>query len=135
MARRRFGAEHAVAPFDHVQVELEDAALVHDDLDHDGDRRFLRLAPPRALAREKQVLRELLRDRRAAGDDFAFAQVLLVRLADASQSKPSCSTNFASSAAMTARLRCGEIERYGTQRYCEPRVRAAPRADARDACA
>ena len=27
MARRRLGAEHAIAPLDHVQVNLEDAPL------------------------------------------------------------------------------------------------------------
>src|SRR5262249_9630252 len=82
IAGRGFSAEHAGAPFDNVEVDLEDTALAHDRLDHEGDRRFLRLAPPRALARQKEVLGELLRDRRAAVDDPAFLHVLLVGLLD-----------------------------------------------------
>src|SRR6185436_6943351 len=46
-------------------------------------RGLLGFAPPRALAGQEQVFRELLADRRAAGHDLAFFLVFLVRLLDA----------------------------------------------------
>ena len=82
MARGGLGAEHALAPFDDVQVDLQDPALFHDMLDHDGDERLLPLAPGRALARQEEILRQLLRDGRAARDDAALLAVLLARFLD-----------------------------------------------------
>ena len=82
MPRGGLGAEDALAPFDDVEVDLEDPALVHHVLDHDRNQRFLALAPRRALTREEQVLRELLRDGRATRDDPALATILLARLLD-----------------------------------------------------
>src|SRR5258705_10326883 len=81
--RRGLGAEHAIAPFDYVEINLEYAALGHDGFHHHRDHGFLRLAPPRALARQEQVLGELLADGRTARDYLAFLEVLLVRLGDA----------------------------------------------------
>src|SRR5207253_6883337 len=52
----RFAPEDAIAPFDHVEVELEDASLVEHRFEHDRDDRFLAFAPIAAVAREKQVL-------------------------------------------------------------------------------
>src|SRR5436190_341073 len=80
--RRGFGAENPIAPFDDVEIELEDAALVEHRLEHQGDQRFFRLAPIASLRRKKQILRELLRDRRAAGDHTAATHVLVDRLLD-----------------------------------------------------
>ena len=42
--RRGLGAEHAVAPFDHVEVELENPPLRQHRLEHQRDHRLLRLA-------------------------------------------------------------------------------------------
>ena len=44
--------------------------------------RLLRFAPPCALARQEQVLGQLLADGGAAGNDLAFLQVLFVGLLD-----------------------------------------------------
>src|SRR4030042_921743 len=46
VARRGLRPEHAVTPFRHVQIDLEDARLVHDRLEHPGDHRFLALPQP-----------------------------------------------------------------------------------------
>src|ERR1700704_5189978 len=55
-----FGAEDVFAPFHDVQIDLENAALVHDGLEHRGKNRLLALAQQTALSRKEQVLCELL---------------------------------------------------------------------------
>ena len=86
--RRGLGAEDAVAPLDHVEVELEDALLRQHRLQQHGDHRLLRLAHVALLGRQEQVLRELLRDRRAARHDAALFLVLLERFLDAVPVEP-----------------------------------------------
>src|SRR5512146_2882530 len=66
VARRGLGAEHAFAPLDVVEVDLEDALLGQQRLEHHRDDQLLALAREVALAGEEQVLRQLLGDRRAA---------------------------------------------------------------------
>ena len=61
-AGRGFTAKNTISPFDDVQVQLEDASLVEDRFEHERDQRFLGLAPIAALARQEQVLRQLLRN-------------------------------------------------------------------------
>src|SRR6476469_6117283 len=80
--RGRFGAIDAIAPFDRVQIDLEDAFLVHPELEHRGDDEFLRLADIALLPRQEKVARKLLRDGRAARDDPSARLVLLPRLED-----------------------------------------------------
>src|SRR5262249_36163087 len=79
----RLGAEHVLSPLDDVEIELEDAALAHARFEHRRENRLLPLAKQAALPREKEVLRELLRDGRAPGDDLAAPLVLLQRALDA----------------------------------------------------
>ena len=71
-------AEHlrrpALAPVDLVEVGLEDPLLAEARLDHDRDPGLLGLAHQRALARQVEVLDELLGDR-AAALQLAAAQV------------------------------------------------------------
>src|SRR6266576_4895093 len=43
--RSGFSAEHPAAPFDDVEVQLENALLVEDGFEQDGDRGLFRLAP------------------------------------------------------------------------------------------
>ena len=57
-------------------------SLLSTDLEHHRDHRLLALAHVAPLAREEQVLRELLGDGRAAGDHRALALVLLERALD-----------------------------------------------------
>jgi hypothetical protein len=52
----------------------------------------------------------------------------------ASQSKPSWSRNFASSAATTARFRCSEMRAYGTQWYFSLAPGLAARIDSSLCC-
>ena len=75
MTRRGLAAEHAIAPFDDVEVELEDAPLVEDRLEHHGNQCFLGLAPITSFRRKEEVLGELLADRRAPSHDAALAVV------------------------------------------------------------
>src|SRR5215831_5117847 len=49
--RRRFAPEDAVTPLDHVEIDLENAPLVEDRLEHQRDQRLLALAPVAPLAR------------------------------------------------------------------------------------
>ena len=107
--RRSLGTEHAVAPLDHVEVELEDALLRQHCFQQHGHDGLLGLAHVAFRGRQEQVLRELLRDRRAAGDDTALLPFFSSAFWMPSQSKPECSTNFASSAAIIARFRLGDI--------------------------
>src|SRR6266852_6307405 len=83
MACRGFGSEDVFAPFRDVQIDFENAALVHRGLEHCGKNRLLALAQHAALARKKQVLCELLGDGRAPGDDFPAPLVLVHRPLDA----------------------------------------------------
>ena len=83
MLRRRFRTEHAISPFDHIQINLEDALLAPHGLDHQGDNRFLRLAPRRFGRRQKKIFGQLLRNCRTAGHHLAFFLVLLNRPLDA----------------------------------------------------
>src|SRR6478672_10780541 len=85
---RGFGAEHAIPPLDDVQVQLEDATLVEDRLQHQRDDRLLALAKPRSRSGQEQVLRQLLGDRRPAGDDPPALLVLLDRKLDAIPVEP-----------------------------------------------
>ena len=71
-----FGAEDALAPFHRVEIDLQDAPLVPEQFQPDGDDRFLGLAPGRLGGREKEVLRQLLGDGRAAGHHLALPLVL-----------------------------------------------------------
>ena len=43
--RSGFSAEHAAAPFNDVQIQLENALLVEDPFEQDGDHGLFRLAP------------------------------------------------------------------------------------------
>ena len=81
-ARRRFAAEDAVAPLDHVQVDLEDALLGQRRLEPPRDQQLLHLAHRIARRRQVQVLRELLRDGAAAAQELPFLPVLLERRLD-----------------------------------------------------
>ncbi|MPN59282.1 hypothetical protein SDC9_207003 [bioreactor metagenome] len=76
MAGRRFGAEDAVTPFDHVEIDLEDAPLGPGGFQHQGDGGLLGLAPGRLARGKEQVLRQLLGDGGAAGHHLAAALVL-----------------------------------------------------------
>mmetsp|Transcript_6765 Transcript_6765/g.28422 ORF Transcript_6765/g.28422 Transcript_6765/m.28422 type:complete len:347 (-) Transcript_6765:4243-5283(-) len=66
VARRGLGAEQAFAPLDAVQIDLQDAALVQQPLEHQRDDKLLALAQQRALAGQEQVLGQLLADGGAA---------------------------------------------------------------------
>jgi hypothetical protein len=63
------GSGDAIGPeaeVDFVQVKLEDFVLVHRALDADGKDRFLELALQSPVARQQEVLGDLLRDGRSA---------------------------------------------------------------------
>ena len=79
MPRCGLGTEHPVAPLDDVAVQLEDAPLRQDRLQHHGDDGFLGFAHDAALVRQKQVLGKLLADGRAPGHDPSTAEILLQR--------------------------------------------------------
>src|SRR5690606_4905026 len=62
LQRRRRDAVGAAAEIDLVEIELEDAVLRKRLLDPQRDERLLDLPFDRELVREKEVLRDLLRD-------------------------------------------------------------------------
>ena len=62
VVRRGFGAIDAGAPFDDVEVELEDAALAENDFGDGDEREFEDLADDRAARPEEKIFHELLRD-------------------------------------------------------------------------
>src|ERR1043165_3246593 len=60
MLRRRLRAINSVAPLDHVQIDLQNAALRQQPLEHDCHQSFLTLANERSLRGEVKILRQLL---------------------------------------------------------------------------
>jgi hypothetical protein len=84
-ARRHLDAVGAVAEVDRVQVGGEDAVLRPGPLELPGERRLLHLAADRPLLLRVRVLDELLRDRRAALDEFLVADVGPGRAHDAAE--------------------------------------------------
>src|SRR6516165_5650822 len=59
---RRLYTINARAPFDHVEVELQNALLAEDDFGHRYQRELCTLTQDRTAGSEKQVLHELLRE-------------------------------------------------------------------------
>ena len=55
-------ATQARSPFDNVQVDLEDTVLAERRLEQERDRQFLQLASELLVARQEQVLGQLLSD-------------------------------------------------------------------------
>ena len=80
--RRRLRAVDAVAPLDHVEVDLEDARLAQRRLEPPRDEQLAQLAQRVLRRRQVEVLRQLLRDRAAAAEERALLEVPLERLAD-----------------------------------------------------
>ncbi len=74
-ARRRLRAVHAIAPLDHVEIHLENAALAESALQANRQQNLRHLAERIARGAEVQVLRELLRDRAPAADDTLLLPV------------------------------------------------------------
>ena len=75
LLRHRLDAVDAAAQVHAIEVELEDLFLGQEDLEHHGQRRFLRLAGERARVGEVERARELLRDGAAALFAGARSQV------------------------------------------------------------
>src|SRR5437016_6001101 len=65
-ARRRFRAVHAVAPLDHVEVQLEDTRLFQLRLEPASDDELAEFTQWVPRRRKIQILRELLSDCAAA---------------------------------------------------------------------
>ena len=66
--RGGLGAEDSFTPFDAVEVDLEDAPLAEQRLELPCEHKLLAFANKGALAAEKEILGELLGDRRPADD-------------------------------------------------------------------
>ena len=64
-------------PFGDVQIDFQDALLVHQQFEHGSDDGFFRLAPEISFAGKKQVLGQLLTDGGAARDHPAPSLVFL----------------------------------------------------------
>ena len=74
--RRRVDAERAAAHVGAVKVELQDVPLGEARFEPEGEKELLELAVERALEGEKEVLGELLGERRAALHGLARPDVL-----------------------------------------------------------
>src|SRR5581483_10068451 len=83
MLRHRLDAVDAGAEVDAIEIQLEDLRLGQLRFHQDGDRRFLRLAPVRFDVGEEEGPRKLLRQRAAAFDASAIANVTNYRPAEA----------------------------------------------------
>jgi hypothetical protein len=73
LARRRLDAEYAGPELGDIEVHLENALLRPAHLDQHGEIRLERLAHEAAALPEKEILRDLLRDRRGAAQAVAAA--------------------------------------------------------------
>src|SRR5580658_6594582 len=69
---RRFRAINPRSPFDHVEVQLQDAPLAQDPFGHWDKCELGALAQDRAAGSEEQVFYQLLRKRRPAADPPAL---------------------------------------------------------------
>src|SRR3569623_620838 len=76
VSSRGCGADHAVAPLDDVEINLEDAPLVHHLFLQRSNVGLFRLAQDIAVAGEKEIFGELLADGRAARDAAAAPPIL-----------------------------------------------------------
>ena len=76
--RRGLGTEDPITPLDHVEVNLENTALVHQEFKHVGDDEFLSFTEVTTLAGKEQILGQLLGDGGPAGDDFALLGIFFV---------------------------------------------------------
>src|SRR3989344_4995736 len=92
--RGRLGAEHALAPFHAVQINLQDALLAQQLLQQQREYKFLPLAQQRAWALLSRAAALALRSQ-------AFSMAF--------QSTPSWLTKPSSSEAITARLSWSEM--------------------------
>ena len=73
-----FCAKYAVAPFNYVEINFENAAFGHHVFQHKRDDCLLQLAPRRFFTRKKQILCKLLTDSRASSYQLAFFQVFFI---------------------------------------------------------
>jgi hypothetical protein len=78
----RLTSEDPVAPFDHVQINLENAPLGECRLESSRDHHFLELAQGVLRRREIEILRELLRDRAGAAGELPFFPIGFERRAN-----------------------------------------------------
>src|SRR6185369_2654420 len=76
MARGRFGAVHAVAPFGDVEIDLHDAPLSPQRLDHEREIDLERFAHIGTTGPKEGVLRGLLADRRGAARRAATPRIV-----------------------------------------------------------
>ena len=82
------GAPDAVAPFNQVQVQLEDPHLAQLGFEPPRDQELRQLAIRIARRRQIEILRELLRDRRSAAERLGAIPVGLERRADLADVDP-----------------------------------------------
>jgi hypothetical protein len=143
-AAPRPGRRTALAPLHVVEVDLQDALLVSRASSIQRQHQLLRLAQHGALARQQQVLGQLLGDGRAADAAWLTRRPLGCRglaarasarwlrsqaFSMASHSTPAWSAKPASSLAITARLRwrrCGRSRPRSGSRPLLPVDRQAP---------
>jgi len=98
----------AVAPLDHVQIQLEDPRFFNSASTARDDQ--LRAACAADFRRRQiQVLRQLLGDGAAAAREFSARQSISIDSWSCPMSIPSCCQNASSSATSTARFRSGEM--------------------------
>ena len=75
-AARRLGAVDAGAPFDQVEIKLENALLAEDHLSHRHQGELRTLAQERSAGSEEEILDELLREGRTSAAAAAFHVLL-----------------------------------------------------------
>ena len=70
--RSRLRTVHTRAPFDHVEIELENAPLTEDQFGHGDERQLASFAEERAAGSEEQIFYELLRNGGASANAATF---------------------------------------------------------------
>ena len=78
----RFGAEDAIAHFNHIQIYLHDALLAPKELYQDREICLYCLAQVGARVESEDVLCRLLGDCTASADNTPIALILLIRIGD-----------------------------------------------------
>src|SRR5437868_14324153 len=115
MLGRGSGAIDAGAPFDNIEIDLDDPPLAPGQLDQRREIGLESLAEPSAARPHKHVLRGLHRDRAGPQQSAVPALVLLPGHLDRAPVEAECRQKRWSSLAITARISAGEMSSSGRQ--------------------
>src|SRR5205814_3869504 len=113
MLGRGSGAIDARAPFDNIEIDLDDPPLAPGQLDQRREIGFEGLTEPSAVRPQKHVLRGLHRDRAGPQQSAVPALYCPPALSNPPPAKPKCPQKPWSPPPIPARIHAGEMSASG----------------------